>query len=475
MRQALFQFEQRTRENAVLKEWWDSRQGEELRNTFDRIQSVTPLLGEEIVFALVRNGSTPGASYPLVLSEVQAGREGSLRDALGRISGNEKVPYRLTSNLMAISDDASAFNRLNGGVSPAFAAEIGRRYQTGAGWLAAIDMSAMPPGFQESKEAQAAGLSNMRYLFFEQGSGGRSDDNQVTLSFTGARSGMASWLAPAGAAGSTEYISPDAVAVFSASTKDPRQALEELLATLGPDAAEGLRKFESETGVSVSADIAASFGTDFTVAIERATLPIPGWVAALEVVRPGVLDSTIHRLADRFNQQHTGDATAHALTWKQETVNGRTWTSLSGVGAISLFWTYDRGYMVVSMDRALATRAISIRDSGASLVHSASFREQFPSSHGLHQSGFIWINAAATGLADLVSDPKLKGFLSSREPILIILDGGEEQIHAASRTRLTSMMLDVMLAATPGTHPPVDGAARRAERVREKHLAPLIR
>jgi hypothetical protein len=194
-------------------------------------------------------------------------------------------------------------------------------------------------------------------------------------------------------------------------------------------------------------------------------------VGVFEVIRPGVLDSTIHRLADRFNQQLTGDATTHTLTWKQESVNGRTWTSLSGTGGITLFWTYDRGYMVVSMDRALATRAIGIRDSGSSLVHSAIFRDQFPSGVGLHQSGFVWINAAQTGLASLVTDPSLKNLLSNQEPILIILDGGEEQIHAASRTRLTSMMLNVMLAATPAVHTPVD----RAERIREKQLVPLVR
>src|SRR5207249_2023697 len=82
IRQALFQFEQRTRENAVLKEWWDSAEGEELRNTLDRIQSVTPLLGEEMVFALVRDRSNPAGSYSVLLSEVKAGREDSLRDTL---------------------------------------------------------------------------------------------------------------------------------------------------------------------------------------------------------------------------------------------------------------------------------------------------------------------------------------------------------------------------------------------------------
>ena len=45
--------------------------------------------------------------------------------------------------------------------------------------------------------------------------------------------------------------------------------------------------------IPVPADIAGSLGTDFTFAIERPSLPIPGWVASVEVVRPAVLDSAI--------------------------------------------------------------------------------------------------------------------------------------------------------------------------------------
>ena len=63
-----------------------------------------------------------------------------------------------------------------------------------------------------------------------------------------------------------------------------------------------IQKFESETGVSLSRDIGASLGTDFTFAIERPSLPIPGWVAALEVVRPEVLDDAARRFVDTFNR-----------------------------------------------------------------------------------------------------------------------------------------------------------------------------
>ena len=38
-------------------------------------------------------------------------------------------------------------------------------------------------------------LLNMRYLFFEQRSGGGREENEATLTFQGSRTGIASWLA----------------------------------------------------------------------------------------------------------------------------------------------------------------------------------------------------------------------------------------------------------------------------------------
>src|SRR5882724_4677323 len=88
------------------------------------------------------------------------------------------------------------------------------------------------------------------------------DENEATLTFQGSRTGIASWLAAPGAAGSAEYISSEAVFAFSASTRDPRQALDELLSASGAIAAP-ISRFESETGVSLSSDIGPSLGTDF--------------------------------------------------------------------------------------------------------------------------------------------------------------------------------------------------------------------
>src|SRR5262249_15762288 len=136
-----------------------------------------------------------------------------------------------------------------------------------------------------------------------------------------------------------------------------------------------------------------------------------------------------------------------------ETVNGRSWTSLKvGFMPGALYWTYHRGYMIVSSDRALASRAIAIRESGSPLVHSANFQQRFPATSGLHHSGFFWLNTngVLSQLSGLVDSPAIKSLLNSRDPLLIVLDGETERIRAASRNRLSSLILDAMLVYGQG-------------------------
>jgi hypothetical protein len=219
-----------------------------------------------------------------------------------------------------------------------------------------------------------------------------------------------------------------------------------------------IHKFESETGINLGSDIASSLGTDFSFAIERPSLPMPGWVAALEVVRPGVLDEAVRRLVDAHNRNVPAEHPDYKITLTTETVNGQSWTSAElGFARITLHWTYDRGYLIASTDRGLAARAIALRESGSSLVRSAIFQQRFPATTGLHHSGFFWVNTNGilADLAGLVQSPALKGLMESHEPLLIVLDGETERIRAASRNRLTSLILEAMLlhGASPDGKP----------------------
>src|SRR5260370_6177206 len=130
IRQALRLFDARARENSVLNDWWSSDQGEELRQTLDRIQAVTPLLGEEVVFILSKKADRAGSPVPLVLAHIQQGREDSVRQAIDRLAGDQggKNPHRVTQYLLLISDYyrhlAATGALLGGGDSSPFACVI---------------------------------------------------------------------------------------------------------------------------------------------------------------------------------------------------------------------------------------------------------------------------------------------------------------------------------------------------------------
>jgi hypothetical protein len=102
---------------------------------------------------------------------------------------------------------------------------------------------------------------------------------------------------------------------------------------------------------------------------------------------------------------------------------------------------------VAASDRGSAERAIATRNGGTPLVWSPEFLNQLPSSAGLHPSAFAWLNAkGALGiLSVLAPNPAIAELAAGRDPILVVFDGSPEQIHAASRTRISGLILDLML------------------------------
>jgi hypothetical protein len=315
--------------------------------------------------------------------------------------------------------------------------------------LMAINLAAMDLG--ANAEAEAFGIAGMKHLFFEQRAPGGQAENEFSLSFTGARQGVASWLAAPAAAGSAEYVSANAVFAISSATRNPRQAFDELIAALGRVSSkipEELRAFEDRTGVSVSQDVAAALGADFTVAVERMAVPVPGWVGVFEVPQPALLDLSLRRLVDAFNRELPPERSALRLTLSEQQQGGRVWmTVTSGASPYSLHWTHDRGYMIMSQDRALAAQAIQTRAGGMALVQSARFVQQLPATGSAHHSGFVWFNpeGPVAELAQKFAGGPWQAVLASTEPVLITLDGETERIRAASRTRLMNLALSLTL------------------------------
>jgi hypothetical protein len=138
---------------------------------------------------------------------------------------------------------------------------------------------------------------------------------------------------------------------------------------------------------------------------------------------------------------------------QQESANGRTWTTLKPGGvSIGITWTYDGGYLIAGSDRGSAERAIATRNGGSPLIWSGEFLGQLPGSAGLHPSAFAWLNAkGALGiLAAFTSNARLAEIVAARDPVLAVFDGKTDLIHGASRTRISGLIMDVMLFESLG-------------------------
>jgi len=156
---------------------------------------------------------------------------------------------------------------------------------------------------------------------------------------------------------------------------------------------------------------------------------------------------------DTFNAELPATEQDKRVTLAQETAGGRTWTTLkAGSFPFGVTWTHDGGYIVAASDRGTAERAIATRNGGSALVWSAAFQSQLPASAGIHPAAFAWLNTkGALGIfSALSSNQAVTGLLAGHDPLLVVFDGKPDQIHVASRTRLSAAIIDAMMLESLG-------------------------
>lgn len=458
---ALTLAQEQSTENATFAAWWGSEAGQELRQIADRIQSLSPLLGEEIVFCVSLAGSE---TVPMVMARVQPGKRAELATALEGLFAHagEPASYSLSDDLMVVSDTAShlasATANLGQGAGSPFAAAIGERYTRGVGWLLGIDAASLIAlaAEDDAPPVELAAMTKMKYVFLEQRAPAGAEENEVTFAFQGQRTGMASWLADAGSGAAAEYLPADVLLAGYVSTREPLQMFEELTAQLTsaePEFARGMAEMDEKLGAGFAQTLTAAVGTEAAVALTGFSTSGPTWVMASVAHDPAVIDSSLQKLMDAFNAELGPEAQSKRIVFTQESAGGRTWNTLRPGGLpIGVTWTYDAGYMVAGSDRAVAERAIATRNGGSPLVWSPDFLGQLPSSAGLHPAAFAWLNTkgAFAMLSPLVQNPMLRELMTGRDPILVVFDGSAERIHAASRTRISGLIMDVMLIQSLG-------------------------
>ncbi len=304
-------------------------------------------------------------------------------------------------------------------------------------------------------------MIGLRYLFIEQRAPTGAEENELTLGFQGPRKGMASWLADTGSGGAAEYLPANALLAGYVSTREPWQLFEEFTALMTreePTFDSHLAEANAKLGAGFVDNLTRAMGTEGAFAFNGFSVNGPTWVMAALANDPGVIDSSVQKLVETFNAELAPEDQDKRIVFGQESAGGRVWSTMKPASfPFGVTWTYDGGYMVAASDRAAAERAIATRHSNSSLVLSSAFQRQIPSSAGLHPSAFAWLNTkGALGIfSAMAPNPALTKLLAERDPVLVVFDGSAERIHAASRTRLSGLIMDVMLLESLG------GAARQ--------------
>jgi hypothetical protein len=450
--------EEQSAQNATFAAWWNSETGQQLRYIVNRVQSVNPLLGDEIVFcASVADGLDQ--PVPMVMARVQPGKRTELTSALEGLfaAANEAPAYSVSDDLMVVSISPSqlswALAHLGQGAGSPFAAVLTQRYQRGVGWLIGMDAPPLVKAAagDDAPPIELSRMIGMKYLFLEQRAPAGAEENEITFAFEGTRTGMGSWLADAGSGGAAEYLPADAFVAGYVSTREPMQLFEEFAAQITrsqPDFERQLATLDEKLGAGFIQNLTAAWGTESALALTGLSASGPTWVLASLANDPPVIDSSLRMLVDAFNAELGPDEQAKRIVLEQESAGGRTWSTIKPGGLpLSITWTYDRGYMVAASDRAGAERAIATANGGTPLVWSPDFLGQLPSSAGLHPSAFAWLNVkgAAQIVSPLIQSAALRELVAGRDPILVMFDGTPEQIHASSRTRVAGLILDAML------------------------------
>jgi hypothetical protein len=442
----------RIQQSPELRQWWEQTNGARANQAIDqaieKIHTLSRYIGDEVVVY-----TYPAGDRSVAVTAIAEVRQPGLRQFVDSQLGDNQVPLHgqpqilITDKLVAISNDPQALSDLttravnpqsNGFLKTDFYQRIAKSYRDGAGLLFTADLQQLKShvsGGPPPQLFQQSGIDGARYLMFEQKEISGQVQSTALLSFTGARHGMASWLAAPAPMGSLNFISSNATVAVSVVVKNPTQLLDDLfgmIRTKNSNFDRELANFESSSGVRLRDDLAASLGSDITVALDGPALPTPSWKIAAEVNDPVHLEQSIERLAEVFK----------AKVEKSDLQGTPMYTLTIPGSGYEANYVFMDGYLVAGATRGLLSRTLRERDSGQSLARSHRFTSLLPTDGHANFSALIYHNlsriagalataGSATNMLSADQQKALQELADNAKPTLLYAYGQEDQIQVA--------------------------------------------
>ena len=431
LRDARQVFEEQTRSNAVLADWWKGHASKmkDLTANLDKLQTFSSYIGDEVVVAIRPN---EGVS---ILAEAKSPEVMAFLDQ--ELADVPKMPRQLRNGVLFMSSSEAGLVAKSTDMPSPFQQRIEQSYKSGAGWLLAVDMARLTGG------ASSFGLDNLRYVVLERREVSNRPETTAALNFGEQRTGVASWLGAPGPLSTLDFVSPDAGAAAAFTMRNPKSMVQELLAMIP-----SLEKdVDAHLGINLINDLAASLGSEVTFAQDGPLLPDLSWKAVIEVNAPQSL-------------QHSLEQLVTALKPMMLTTEG-TFYKLSGSPLpMPIYYTYADGYLIAAPSQLLITQALANRHTGHSLTHSEKFRAQLPYGRSPYFSAILY-NDIAQVVSPVAEQLKKINVLTEQQrksadqiqtmtPGLIAINGEPNRISITSMGGFFGMNLGVLAGLDRG-------------------------
>jgi hypothetical protein len=489
--------EERIQQNPALREWFDNRgepRGPEMNQAISVIKEFGDQLGDEI--AVGAGMSDQGQPVePIVLAELKnpAGFRAFFDSEVRKLAGAGKAPQvqwvedpktaQATSSTTTANKggDKQIYVWISGDLlvaspkleqvqtiaktiqgassvnSSAFHNRIAGVYSEGAGLVIAADLEriiAQTRGLRRitvgDKHEQALnelGVFNLKSFVLDQKDTDGKTHTRAVLSYDQATHGVTSWLAPPAPMGSLDYISPDANLVAGFVVKDPKALVDDLLGvlnTVSPDLNKKLTELQSDHGLDLRKDFAASLGGEYAFAIDGPILPTPSWKLVFEVNDPEHLQKAFEHVVEEVNKQMAGEGKS-GLAWDKSDADSHTYYTLRSKDfGVEVNYVFANGYLIAGPTRALVAQALSYHDSGVTLSRSAKFVAGLPADGNTNFSALVYHNLAplvqpfASRIADSTKNQEqqraIAAMAANMQPTLAYAYSYGDRIEFASNT-----------------------------------------
>jgi hypothetical protein len=376
-------FRDKMAQSPELQAWW-REQGGRTAAFIEKMRAASEYLGDEIAVIGVAKGDGPA-----FLAELKRPGFGEFLKQMGAPQ-EQAAPAEIERNGMAlfgapraVAQLAGVLDTANGAIqSTSFYKRIEEAYHRGAGFLVCANMEQFvhpadtPHGLPPVSNAQA--------LIFNEAQVDGVMQTRVTLDFNGARTGVASWLAPPAPMGSLDYVSSDSSAAAAAVVADGG-AIADQLKPVAP----------AELG-AVREALRSTLGGEFALAIDGPILPVPSWKLIAEVYDPVAAQAALIQAAASYTNAPE-NAGHKALAVSQETFEGRTYYTIAvpnGGPLLEFHYTFADGYLIAGPSRGIVARALQIKETGSSLLRASKVAAMMPRDHYANFSLVFYQNIA---------------------------------------------------------------------------------